>query len=72
MYALCKAASEGAGIAAMPDYVIKEDPNLEVVLPDLKRPDVEMYFIYAEERKNSKRINALRDFILENVEATPF
>jgi len=72
MYALYKAAGEGAGIAAMPEFAIKENPNLEIVLPNLKRPDVDMYFIHAEERKNSKRINALRDFILENVAATPF
>jgi DNA-binding transcriptional LysR family regulator len=72
MYALLKAAQDGAGIAVMPDYLISASPELEVVLPTTQRPDVDMYFIYAEERRNSRRINALRDFILENVARTPF
>ncbi len=72
MYGIFRAVHEGAGIAVMPDYLIHAYPELEIVLPGLKRPDVDMYFIYAEERRNSKRINALRDFILENIEATSF
>lgn len=72
MYALLRAVQDGAGIAVMPDYLISAHPELEIVLPDVQRPDVDMYFIYAEERKNSKRINALRDFIIENVGGTPF
>ncbi len=67
MHALFQAAREGAGIAVMPDYLIKAHKELQIVLPDVKRPDVDMYFIYAEERRNSRRINALRDFILENI-----
>lgn len=72
MYAIYRAAREGAGLAVLPDYIIKTHPELEVVLPNLKRPDVDMYFIYAEERRNSKRINALRDFVLENVSKTTY
>lgn len=72
MYALYQAVIEGAGIAVMPDYLVMNNKSLEVVLPDIKRPDVNMYFIYAEERKNSRRISALRDFILENVSKTSF
>jgi DNA-binding transcriptional LysR family regulator len=72
MYAIYRAAREGAGLAVLPDYIIRAHPELEVVLPNLKRPDVDMYFIYAEERRNSKRINALRDFVLQNVEKTTY
>ncbi len=72
MYGIYRAAREGAGLAVLPDYIIKTYPELEVVLPNLKRPDVDMYFLYAEERRNSKRIIALRDFILENVDKTSY
>lgn len=72
MYAMFSAAREGAGITVMPEYLISSDKNLEMIFPEIRRPDVNMYFIYAEERKNSRRINALRDFILENVEKTGF
>jgi DNA-binding transcriptional LysR family regulator len=72
MYAIFRAVREGGGLAALPDYLIRPDSNLEVVLPDLRRPDVDMYFIYAEERRNSQRITAFRNFILENIESTKF
>lgn len=72
MYAIYRAVSEGAGIAVIPDYLIHANKDLEIVLPNLQRPEVDMYFIYAEERRNSKRINALRDFILEHIENTGF
>lgn len=72
MYGIYIAARTGAGIAVLPDYLIHADNDLEPILPDLRRPDVDMYFIFAEERKNSKRINALREFVLENVELTKF
>ncbi|MCC7304856.1 MAG: LysR family transcriptional regulator [Alphaproteobacteria bacterium] len=72
VYAQYAALCQNGGIGVMPDYLIKGNKDLEIVLPDTKRPDIDMYFIYAEERRNSRRINALRDFILENIEATPF
>jgi DNA-binding transcriptional LysR family regulator len=70
MYAIYSAVLEGAGLAVLPSYLINTHKDLEIVLPILKRPDVDLYFIYAEERRNSKRINALRDFVLENVVKT--
>lgn len=72
MYSIYAAARSGAGIAVLPAYLIDRENNLEAILPEAKRPNVEMYFIFAEERKNSRRINALRDFILDNVDQTPF
>lgn len=72
MYATCRALREGAGIAVMPEYLIEEHPVIEPILPKLQRPPVDMYFIYAQERKNSSRINALRDFILEGIKTTSF
>jgi DNA-binding transcriptional LysR family regulator len=72
MYAIFKAAEQGAGIAVIPDYLIKTNDNLKIILPELERPPVDMYFVYSEERRNSERINAFRDFLLETVEETPF
>jgi DNA-binding transcriptional LysR family regulator len=72
MYAIFKAAEQGAGIAVIPDYLIKTNENLKIILPELERPPVDMYFVYSEERRNSERINAFRDFLLETVEEKPF
>lgn len=72
MYAIYKAVQQSAGIAAIPDYLIKTNSELKIILPEYERPPVDMYFVYAEERRNSGRINAFRDFLLETVENTPF
>ncbi|MGH1398096.1 MAG: LysR family transcriptional regulator [Alphaproteobacteria bacterium] len=68
MYAIHKAVKVGAGIAVLPDYLINEAEHLEVLFPDLERPAVDMYFTYPEQRKGSKRMAALRDFLLEKTE----
>ncbi len=72
MYAIHRAVSSGAGIAALPDYLIHAEKNLEVILPDVQRPPVDMYFVYPEERRNSKRIAIFRDFLLDNLKSAPF
>jgi len=71
-HAISIAVLNGAGIAMLPDYLIRTQPELEVVMPEHQRPNVEMYFVYAEERRNAKRINAFRDFLLGAVQETPF
>jgi len=68
MYAIHKSVKVGAGIAVLPDYLINENEHLETVIPTMERPSVDMYFTYPEMRKNSKRMAALRDFLLETVE----
>lgn len=71
MYGIYRSVKTGAGIAALPDYLINEDPDLEVILPRIERPPIDMYFIYAEERRNSRRLIVFRDFLIENIKATP-
>ena len=72
MHSIHEAVKSGAGIAVLPDYLIASSPNLEVVLPRLERPSVDLYFIYAEERRHSRRLTAFREFLLENIENTAF
>lgn len=72
MYAIHKAVKTGAGIAVLPDYLISESPHLEIVLPELERSSVDMYFTYPEERRNSKRMASFRDFLLQNVDKSGF
>lgn len=70
MYAIHKAVKTGAGLAVLPDYLICKNDNLEMVLPDLQRPSVDLYFTYPEERRHSSRLEALRDFLLQKVESS--
>lgn len=70
IYGIFEAVKAGAGIAALPDYLIASDKNLTTLLPEAIRPPVEMYFVYPEERRNSKRIGIFKDFLLKTVEET--
>ena len=72
LYAIYKAVQSDAGIAVLPDYLINANKSLEIILPEFQRPPADMFFVYAEERRNSKRINTFRDFLLKTIDSTPF
>ena len=65
IYGVMKAVEAGMGIAALPDYVARENVKLERILPDLDGPDFETYFVYPSELRGSRRIIAFRDFLIE-------
>ena len=58
------AIRSGLGIGAVPDWAMAENPDLVRVLTDLKGPKVDVYFVYPEELRNSKRVAVFRDFLL--------
>ncbi len=72
LYAIYKSVQADVGIAVLPDYMINANPNLEIVLSEFQRPPVDMHFVYAEERRNSKRISSFRDFLLKTIDSTSF
>jgi DNA-binding transcriptional LysR family regulator len=61
------AVESGLGLAALPDYMKTETAHLVQVLPELKAPTVEAYFVYPEELRNSKRVAVFRDFLLAKI-----
>jgi DNA-binding transcriptional LysR family regulator len=62
--AMMAAIRSGVGIGAVPDYMVREAEGLVRVLPDVKAPKVDVYFVYPEELRNSKRVAVFRDFLL--------
>lgn len=70
VYAIYRAVQKNSGIAVLPDYMIHHAKNVEIILPKLERPSVNMYFVYAEERRHSQRIQAFRDFLIKNIKDT--
>jgi DNA-binding transcriptional LysR family regulator len=62
--AVLLAIRSGMGIGAVPDYVVAENPDLVHVLTELKGPKVDVFFVYPEELRNSKRVAVFRDFLL--------
>jgi DNA-binding transcriptional LysR family regulator len=72
VYAIFKAVESGLGMAALPDYMVEGSRDIVRVLPELNGPKVETYFVYAEELRHSKRIDAFRDFLVRKVGETAF
>lgn len=61
------AIDHDCGISVLPRYIVEHDPALEVIMPDLEIPSVDMYFVYPQERRNSKRISVLKEFIFDQI-----
>ncbi len=70
IYGIFRAVQSGLGIGALPDYMSREVGNLVEVLPELRGPTLDTYFVYAEELRKSKRIVVLRDFLVNEMRST--
>jgi DNA-binding transcriptional LysR family regulator len=64
LLALREAVAQGAGIAVLPDYLAKDYPRLVHVLEDMDMPVFDTFFVYPEDLKDTKRVNAFRDFLI--------
>ena len=67
IYGIFRAVQSGLGIGALPDYMSREVGNLVELLPELRGPSIDAYFVYPEELRKSKRIVVLRDFLVNEV-----
>ncbi len=70
LQAMMMAVKSGLGVAALPDYMAElgEADGLVRLLPDLKTPRIDVYFVYPEELRNSKRVAVFRDFLLARLQ----
>ena len=72
IYGIFRAVQSGLGIAALPDYMCRESGNLVRVLAEIDGPSVDAFFVYPEELRKNKRINVLRDFLINRVREETF
>jgi len=64
LQAMMEAARSGLGIVALPDYLANDATGLVRIMSDMKAPRVDVFFVYPEELRNSKRVAVFRDFLL--------
>jgi DNA-binding transcriptional LysR family regulator len=64
---MLRAVRAGLGIAAIPDYLGAELDGLTALLPELKTPRINAYFVYPEEMRHSKRVSVFRDFLVQEL-----
>jgi DNA-binding transcriptional LysR family regulator len=55
------------GVGVLPDYLTQDFPELVRVLPDVESNEVPVFLAYPEELRQSKRVEAFRDFVTEEV-----
>ncbi|MCB9994390.1 MAG: LysR family transcriptional regulator [Hyphomicrobiaceae bacterium] len=63
---MVQAVRAGTGLAMLPDYVLEGADELEAVLPEIRLPEFDTYFVYPPALKNSKRVHVFRDFLVES------
>ncbi len=69
-FGVLQAVEAGAGIAALPSYLIKFSNKVRVVLPAVEGPIFRTYFTYPVELRKSLRVAALRDFLSQRMVAS--
>jgi DNA-binding transcriptional LysR family regulator len=62
-FGVLQAAIHNLGIGMLPDYVTHAIDTMVRVLPDVESMEVPVYLAYPEELRHSKRIEAFRDFV---------
>ena len=66
-FGVLQAVEAGAGIAALPSYLIRFSGKVEVVLPQIAGATFRTFFVYPGELRKSVRVIALRDFLVERM-----
>ena len=72
IYGLLLAVQSGVGLAALPDYIAVNVPNILKVLPNIEGPKSEAHFVYPQSLKNTARIIAFRNFLYSKVSKWEF
>ena len=68
-HGVLQAVEAGAGIAALPSYLIRFSGKVRVVLPELEGAVFRTFFTYPVELRRSLRVAALRDFLVGRMTA---
>ena len=66
-FGILQAVLHGFGIGALPHYLTLDFPELITILPESVSDPVPVFLAYPEELRNSKRVNAFRDFVIEEM-----
>jgi DNA-binding transcriptional LysR family regulator len=72
VYGLLLAVQSGVGLAALPDYITHNIPNLTKVLPEEPGKPTETHFVYPASLKSNARLMAFRNFIFSKVNEWKF
>ncbi|MFT4716822.1 MAG: DNA-binding transcriptional LysR family regulator [Paracoccaceae bacterium] len=66
-FGILQAVVHSLGIGVLPDYLTEDFPDLVQVLPEESTPEVPVYLAYPEELRHSKRVEAFKLFVVDEV-----
>ncbi|MCM2562148.1 LysR family transcriptional regulator [Lutimaribacter sp. EGI FJ00015] len=66
-FGVLQAVLNDLGIGVLPNYLMRDFPDLVRVLPEVESSEVPVFLAYPEELRHSKRISAFRDFVQEEI-----
>jgi len=72
VYGLLLAVQSGVGLAALPDYITVNIPNITKVLPDIEGPLTEVHFVYPQSLRNVAKVKAFRNFLFSKISEWKF
>lgn len=72
VYAIMQSVSAGAGIGALPEFMVRKGAELVHILQESEGPRIDAYFVYPEELRGTQRIEVFRDFLLRQVAQSRF
>ena len=72
VYGLLLAVQSGVGIAALPDYIALNVPNIIKILPETEGPLTQTHFVYPQSLKNVAKVKAFRNFLFSKVSEWKF
>lgn len=67
-FGVLQAVLHDLGIGVLPDYIEQEEPSLVRILPEIESIEIPVYLAFPEELRHSKRIQAFRDFVQEQIQ----
>jgi len=70
--AIYQSVQNHAGLAVLPNYLMQNTPSLQSCLDEHTPPEVEMFYVYSKDRKNSKRIKIIENFLADSIQETGF
>ena len=68
-FGVLQAVSHDVGIGVLPDYTAVEVPELVRVLPEEQSQTIPVFLAFPEELRHSKRVQAFRDFVLDEIKS---
>ena len=64
LIALRRASRTNAGIACLPDYLVRPGHDLVRIMPEIEAPEIQIFYAYLT-TPNSQKVIAFRDFFIQ-------